>query len=463
MPFNDITNRISALYAFVDQFAQGDTATRATFDQVIGDVVSSVNQLAAYLETLVGSGVDARVLGPKAATPTLRNDGSALQVGDFYLSTNAAAGRVGLFYRYDGAQFLVVSDFSSVGAFGAGFAAAATPSAARGLLELGTAAQQNATAFAAASVASDVAVALKLADSSGLAKPVTGNDWDNAHSTGPGTSFLQANSAATNGPVAANLSGFYVAYDANNGFLIAVAHSTGLAYTRSRFGGTWGAWRQEITVPIGATLGQLVYRGATNFEALAKGSARQVLMMADDASTFNWQTIFQCRAWVNFNGTPTAGTYVRAGNTVTVTMTAHGMTTGQRVTLDFTSGTATDGAYTITVIDANTFTVQDAASGATSGNVSRNIWIRASANVASMSYNGAGDYTITFATAMPDADYAVVTSTTNVGNRASLALSINRLAEPTTTTLRLSHGPTGADGVPSYPENTSRACVAIFR
>lgn len=70
-------------------------------------------------------------------------------------------------------------------------------------------------------------------------------------------------------------------------------------------------------------------------------------------------------------GGPTSGTYSRTGDTVTVTLTAHGFATGDHVVLDFTTGTATDGGYTITVVDANTFTVTDLASGSTSGNVTR--------------------------------------------------------------------------------------------
>jgi len=68
---------------------------------------------------------------------------------------------------------------------------------------------------------------------------------------------------------------------------------------------------------------------------------------------------------------PTSGTYARVGNTITVTMAAHLLTTDDKVTLDFTTGTATDGGYTVTVIDDNTFTVTDISSGATSGNVTR--------------------------------------------------------------------------------------------
>ena len=63
------------------------------------------------------------------------------------------------------------------------------------------------------------------------------------------------------------------------------------------------------------------------------------------------------------------GTYdVPGSTTCTVTITAHGLTTGDRVYLDFTSGTTTDDAYTVTVLTANTFTVA-VASATTSGNV----------------------------------------------------------------------------------------------
>lgn len=66
-----------------------------------------------------------------------------------------------------------------------------------------------------------------------------------------------------------------------------------------------------------------------------------------------------------------SGTYARTSpsTTITVTMTNHGFVTGQRVFLDFTSGTARDGAYTITKTGDNTFTCADVATTTTSGNV----------------------------------------------------------------------------------------------
>ena len=66
-----------------------------------------------------------------------------------------------------------------------------------------------------------------------------------------------------------------------------------------------------------------------------------------------------------------SGTYARTSPsaTITVTITNHGFVTGQRVFLDFTSGTARDGTYEITKTGDNTFTCADVATTTTSGNV----------------------------------------------------------------------------------------------
>ena len=65
------------------------------------------------------------------------------------------------------------------------------------------------------------------------------------------------------------------------------------------------------------------------------------------------------------------GTYSIAGTTtLTVTVTAHGRAVGDVVYLNFTSGTAADGYFTIaTVPDENSFTVTYGSSITTSGNV----------------------------------------------------------------------------------------------
>lgn len=63
-----------------------------------------------------------------------------------------------------------------------------------------------------------------------------------------------------------------------------------------------------------------------------------------------------------------SGTYSQSSTTITVTITAHGLTNGDRVFLDITSGTARDAVYAVTVTNANVFTVTSAVSATTSGN-----------------------------------------------------------------------------------------------
>lgn len=69
------------------------------------------------------------------------------------------------------------------------------------------------------------------------------------------------------------------------------------------------------------------------------------------------------------NNVTQTGTYNIPGSTTcTVTITNHGLSNGDRVWLDFTSGTATDNVYAVTVTGPNTFTVTTS-SLTTSGNV----------------------------------------------------------------------------------------------
>jgi hypothetical protein len=66
---------------------------------------------------------------------------------------------------------------------------------------------------------------------------------------------------------------------------------------------------------------------------------------------------------------PQTGTYNIPGSTVcTITITAHGLTNGDRIWVDFTSGTAVDNVYVVANVTTNTFTVTTA-SLTTSGNV----------------------------------------------------------------------------------------------
>ena len=65
------------------------------------------------------------------------------------------------------------------------------------------------------------------------------------------------------------------------------------------------------------------------------------------------------------------GTYSQSGTTVTITISNHGVAIGDVLTIDYTSGSATDGSFTVaTAVDANTLTVTAASSATNSGNVS---------------------------------------------------------------------------------------------
>ena len=153
---------------------------------------------------------------------------------------------------------------------------------------------------------------------------------------------------------------------------------------------------------------------ATTAQAQALTDNTTIMTPAKIPSAFNATgeaPLYACRAWVNFNGVEAYGTYFQVGTVVTVTIIAHGMSVGQLVNLSITSGIALSGSYIVdTVIDANTFTYIAATSLTTSGNITRNLFIRASGNVLSVTDNGAGDWTINFAVALPSANYAALLS-----------------------------------------------------
>lgn len=117
-------------------------------------------------------------------------------------------------------------------------------------------------------------------------------------------------------------------------------------------------------------------------------------------------------AWAFFDGTSTAadvtGTYTRSGTTVTVTVTAHGQLINHEVYLDFTSGAATDGVFTVTsVADANTFTITHGTSGTTNGNVTiKRRTLTAGFNVANISNNVTDTtYSVNFIVPFASANY----------------------------------------------------------
>ena len=106
-------------------------------------------------------------------------------------------------------------------------------------------------------------------------------------------------------------------------------------------------------------------------------------------------------------GSTQTGTYSQSGTTVTITITNHGLAIGDVVTIDYTSGSATDGDFVIvTTPTVNTFTVTAASSATNSGNVS-------------VTLSGAGQYVC-----------QSWTKTIPYNNRATLNCTFREVFEP---------------------------------
>lgn len=146
------------------------------------------------------------------------------------------------------------------------------------------------------------------------------------------------------------------------------------------------------------------------------GVAEEITCTADARAILAANNVYACRAWVNFDGTANSSqsaTYSQSGTTVTVTTsTAHNLAANNNVYLDFTSGTGTDGNFTVTsVTSATVFVVTHTVSVTTSGNctIVKNT-IRGSGNVSSVADHAVGVYQVNFATALADANYCAVVS-----------------------------------------------------
>lgn len=118
------------------------------------------------------------------------------------------------------------------------------------------------------------------------------------------------------------------------------------------------------------------------------------------------------------------GTFIRDGaGTITVTITAHGLRTGDAIFLDFASA-ATDGLFSVTKLTDNTFTVPQA--GGVTGSLAvtaRLFRIAAGKNISSVttSDGGADHLVCNFTLPMPSADYTLQAT---VGYLASAGMSV---------------------------------------
>jgi hypothetical protein len=106
-------------------------------------------------------------------------------------------------------------------------------------------------------------------------------------------------------------------------------------------------------------------------------------------------------------------TWTNAGTTtIQVTINNHGLSNGSQVTLDFTSGTATDGTYTVTNVATNTFEVISSSSQPTSGNVR---WDIRNLNATNVECTVVNSTTLTYFSPGP-----AITTTTNSDGRVDL-------------------------------------------
>jgi hypothetical protein len=162
---------------------------------------------------------------------------------------------------------------------------------------------------------------------------------------------------------------------------------------------------------------------------------------------------------------PYGGSYARVGNTLTVTATAHGLQPGMQCVLYMFSGAGTPGYYTVlTVPDANTFTVFDPASGATSGtlNIDARVWFNQGISLL-VKIGLGGHWEGTLAVAAPDANYAVLGTCSGRVNHAVSALSPDYSFTYTTTKFRFLIGLTGGAGAVGGQEDRDIVNVLIVK
>lgn len=129
--------------------------------------------------------------------------------------------------------------------------------------------------------------------------------------------------------------------------------------------------------------------------------------------------IYGTRAWAKLNpfvsgvrtGAYKTGNYSRTGTATTVTITNHGLKTNDKIRLDFTTGGATDGLYTVTSsASANEFVVNHTGTVVSGSVTAQFVAIQASGNISTASWYDSGDdrIVLNFTIQMPNDDYATV-------------------------------------------------------
>lgn len=137
-----------------------------------------------------------------------------------------------------------------------------------------------------------------------------------------------------------------------------------------------------------------------------------------------------------------SGTYTQSGTSITITSTSHGLLAGDKIYLDFTTGTGVDAVTTVTsVSDANTFLCTGGTSLSTSGNVTIKFVVTFGSNsyIVNLSSSGAVTFTSTvsvgstltvtgtgYSTGITLTDASSIDWDTNLGQTATVTLTDNR-------------------------------------
>lgn len=132
-----------------------------------------------------------------------------------------------------------------------------------------------------------------------------------------------------------------------------------------------------------------------------------------------------------------SATYSQSGTTITITATSHGLLAGDKIYLDFTTGTGVDAVTTVTsVSDANTFICTGGTSLSTSGNVTVKFVVTFGSNSYIVNLNSiTGALTLTSTLTVTGTGYSLpITLTdastiawdTDLGQTATVTITDNR-------------------------------------
>jgi hypothetical protein len=176
--------------------------------------------------------------------------------------------------------------------------------------------------------------------------------------------------------------------------------------------------------------------------------------------------IYGVRAWVNFDGTDTAGNITGTASRTspstiaTISMSGHGLKSDQYVFLDFASG-ITDGVYEVTFVDSNTFTINTAASTTVSG-VSVTFvkaTITSSGNIDFVSRSATGKYVVNFLTEMPNSNYIYSGSSIDASASSNSDMILGRINGGVKTTKAIELSVVNSGTIPS---NTTETCFLFI-